>query len=101
MYSPNFQQATILPLKDRIHTAVIKPTSGKAYIQSAEGIIKWDVAGIIHTLYNNSRNAYIHFLDVYYIQDELYFFINTGEAYDFRFSFDPVTGEVGELILSY
>lgn len=35
------------------------------------------------------------------IQDELYFFINTGEAYDFRFSFDPVTGEVGELILSY
>ena len=39
------------------------------------------------------------FYDVYYINKELYFFVNIN-GFDYRFSFDIETGECGELISS-
>ena len=39
------------------------------------------------------------FYDVYYINDSLYFFVVVSNT-DYRFEFNPYTGEVGDFIES-
>lgn len=66
-----------------------------AYIISASNEIVWDIRSLI----GNTRGDAV-FSDVYYVQNELTFFLNVGHA-DYRLAFDPKTGIHGNLILSF
>jgi len=97
------QKAIVLLLKDLENMAVIESPydkSNKAYILSGERDIKWNLSELIKDVFPNPQNRYIYFSDVYYIENQLYFFINTGDIYDYRFSFDPKTGMIGKFITS-
>ncbi|CNC62261.1 hypothetical protein [Yersinia similis] len=86
-----------LLLRDSSGIALIKSpfnkVNNKAYILNPDKTIKWDV----------KRNLNINdaiFFDVYYISNDLYFFIYINGG-GFRFLFDIESGSIGELIRSY
>jgi hypothetical protein len=64
---------------------------GKAYIINPDGTKKFDIK--LPTEYSASR-----FYDVYYIDDDLYFFFYDGE--DYRALVDVSTGEVKSIHIS-
>ncbi|MCL6324721.1 MULTISPECIES: hypothetical protein [Pectobacterium] len=66
-----------------------------AYIVSPFNEIVWDVGGLVR-----AKNKDIIFSDVYYVLNELCFFVHV-DGCDYRFSFDEKTGRVGNLIKSY
>ncbi|WP_391529558.1 hypothetical protein [Photorhabdus akhurstii] len=86
-----------LILKDSIGIALIvapfNKSKNQAYILNPDNSLKWDVKEIL-----NTRDAI--FSDVYYINNELYFFVHINGV-DFRFLFDIESGSLGELIQSY
>lgn len=86
-------------LKNRKEIAiVIAPFNilkNKAIIINGDKTIKWDVSNLLK---KNKPISYIIFSDVYYVLDELSFFINEDNGYDFRFSLDSSTGKLGDLI---
>ncbi|OCG01099.1 hypothetical protein [Gilliamella sp. wkB112] len=86
-------------LKNRKEIAiVIAPFNiqkNKAIIINEDKTIKWDVSNLLK---ENKRTSCSIFSDVYYVLDELNFFINEDNSYDFKFSFDSSTGKLGDLI---
>lgn len=94
--------ATITLKKDKI--AIIKspfdPNLNNAFIIDGIGLEVWNVYDLAKKkLINRIRTEEIIFTDVYYIGTELYFFI-FADGYDFRFSFNTVSGEMGKFIES-
>ncbi|MGY2969150.1 hypothetical protein ACVWVR_002155 [Ewingella americana] len=87
-----------LLLNDNDLIALIKAPFNKyknqAYIINSDGSVKWDVRSLLKE-YNNE----VIFSDVYYIGQELYFFVNVNNS-DFRFLFDVASGTVGKLLQS-
>lgn len=85
-------------LKNREEIAiVIAPFNiqkNKAIIISGDKTIKWDVSNLLK---KNKPISHIIFSDVYYVLDELIFFINENNSYDFKFSFDSSSGKLGDL----
>ncbi|AFI88304.1 hypothetical protein F6Q07_18710 [Pectobacterium parmentieri] len=69
--------------------------NNNAYILSPFNEIIWDVGGLVR-----KENKDIIFSDVYYVINNLYFFVHV-DGCDYRFSFDTKTGEVGSLLQSY
>jgi hypothetical protein len=67
----------------------------KAAILSPDAGIMWDVSYIAAKMIGDGI-----FSDVYYVLNELCFFINCN-GQDFRFSFDILTGKTGRMIPSY
>ena len=88
-----------LLLKNNNGIALVKSPFNKcgnnAYIISPLNEIVWDVGSIIR----NDTDKVI-FSDVYYISDELNFFINI-DVRDYRFTFEPKIGKAGKLTPSY
>ena len=77
-----------LMLKNNQYVAIVQAPYSKvynmAYIINGNGEVIWD------------RPL---FYDVYYINDSLYFFVVVSNT-DYRFEFNPYTGEVGDFIES-
>lgn len=90
---------TSLLLKNNNGIALIKSPFNRignnAYIISPSNEIIWDVGSIIR-----DGTSEIIFSDVYYVSDELNFFVNV-DGRDYRFTFDPKTGQTGKLTPSY
>ncbi|WOA50884.1 hypothetical protein [Dickeya solani] len=88
-----------LLLKENDGIALIKSPFNKkdnqAYIVTPSNKIKWNVGDLLKKHIEGAI-----FLDVYFILDELFFFVNL-DGRDYRFAFEPKTGEIGKLIASY
>ncbi|MCQ2998298.1 hypothetical protein NLO98_00825 [Pseudomonas syringae] len=77
---------------------VIAPFDTKeneALIIKPDGDLMWDVRAAAKTVVGQGI-----FSDVYYVSGQLCFFVNINNL-DYRFSFDVVSGTVGELMPSY
>lgn len=72
----------------------------KAYIINGDKSIKWNILKLIKNKYENlfiNNNIFVS--DLYYITNTLYFSIIINNE-DYRFSFDPMNGDIGNLIVS-
>ncbi|MCQ2993653.1 hypothetical protein NLO95_05910 [Pseudomonas syringae] len=67
----------------------------EALIIKPDGDLMWDVRAAAKTVVGQGI-----FSDVYYVSGQLCFFVNINNL-DYRFSFDVVSGTVGELMPSY
>ena len=93
-------------LKNNKNIAIIEEPfnkiKNKAYIISGNNEVKFNIKELLEknrskVLEYNLKE--FNFYDAYYINNELYFFVNIN-GFDYRFSFDIETGECGELISS-
>ncbi|MCL2115828.1 MAG: hypothetical protein FWH29_06375 [Methanobrevibacter sp.] len=93
-------------LKNNKNIAIIEEPfnkiKNKAYIISGNNEVKFNIKELLEknrskVLEYNLKE--FNFYDAYYINKELYFFVNIN-GLDYRFSFDIETGECGELISS-
>jgi len=88
-----------LLLKSNDKIALIKSPFDKkenqALIITSFNEVNWNVSAMIR---EKNKNAI--FTDVYYVFDELFFFVNINNC-DYRFSFDTKNGRAGDLIVSY
>jgi hypothetical protein len=94
-----------LLLKDENQIAVIEGLfnnahDNKAYIVDGRNQKIWDIASLFHSLYNNFLlGKRVIFIEVYYISNELNFFVSINNV-DYRFAFDPQSGNIGKLFKS-
>jgi hypothetical protein len=101
----NDNELLALLLNNKNHIAIIENLYGnisenKACIVNGNNEKIWDIASLFHLTHKNfieSRN--VIFYDIYYIGENLYFFVNIHNT-DWRFSFNPDSGEIGKLIES-
>lgn len=68
----------------------------KATIINEDGLIKWNISNLLMV---DKKIQTAIFSDVYYILDELNFFININKTDDFRFAVNSDVGNLGDLIL--
>lgn len=89
-----------LMLKDNQYIAIVQAPYSKvynmAYIINGNDEVIWDLKDILKGKRNIDRPL---FYDVYYINDSLYFFVVVSNT-DYRFEFNPYTGEIGDFIES-
>ena len=89
-----------LMLKNNQYVAIVQAPYSKvynmAYIINGNSEVIWDLKDILKGKRNIDRPL---FYDVYYINDSLYFFVVVSNT-DYRFEFNPYTGEVGDFIES-
>ena len=89
-----------LLLNDKKHIAVIEApynnVFNKALIIDGNGNVIWCITTLLKEQIKDSN---IIFYDVYYIKDILYFFVAISNN-DYRFQFNPISGEMGKLIES-
>ncbi len=89
-----------LMLKDNQYIAIVQAPYSKvynmAYIINGNDEVIWDLKDILKGKRNIDRPL---FYDVYYINDSLYFFVVVSNT-DYRFEFNPYTGEVSDFIES-
>lgn len=85
-----------LMLKDNQYIAIVQAPYSKvynmAYIINGNDEVIWDLKDILKGKRNIDRPL---FYDVYYINDSLYFFVVVSNT-DYRFEFNPYTGEIGD-----
>jgi len=72
------------------------PVENKALVINPDASIRWDIGAVL----NLNIKDNLMFSDVYYVNDELFFFFNKSGK-DFRFSFDVFTGLPGKIYEAY
>jgi hypothetical protein len=105
----NGNKITPLLLKDNKHIAIVEESynihKNKAYIIDGNNEIKYNIKDLLFQNKSLLSKYYIYNIadfvvfSAYYINEELYFFVNI-RGLDYRFSFDVNHGKYGELIIS-
>jgi hypothetical protein len=101
----NDNELLALLLNNKNYIAIIENLYGdisenKACIVNGNNEKIWDISlklKFSHKKFIENRN--VIFYDIYYIGETLYFFVNIHNT-DWRFSFNPDNGEIGDLIES-
>lgn len=100
----NEKKITAILLKGEQEIGIVEAPfnfkENKAYIINGDKSIKWNILKLIKNKFENSFiNNNIAVSDLYYIENTLYFSIIINNE-DYRFSFDPMNGDIGNLIVS-